>query len=469
MKNILYILITIILFSSCDDNEFESVFSKSPDERVMESCEQLRNVLASAENGWKTTYFMNNGIGLAFYQIYDFKEDMQVAITTTSYSDPKLSEYMVFGESSIELKFTTWNDNLTWLSEPNGSFRQGFGAEMEFILVSCSESKIVFEGKVNKKQFILEKASVQDRNLDLANNYYMLFKQLQKYSYTNVLIEDGVEGASKENPIIATMKFKEGETFLFNLSYSTSDGEKVSLSSSTCFTPYGLTIANPISIGGKEIRNFTYDSNSKQFIIAEKEISGKIINTAFPIIAVPGVVDEINKVKHQFSIRDNDSDNHKDFNAIMAAILNYRGYPNFSFSRVMYVVDYTETLPVLDDDGRIMKDENNKDITKQGKNLGNGFLFSTSYSKDYKYVFIPVEVEKIVEDRAKFTLKEAVCNFEGGLEYLQGMEEYDEFIKLFSDEDGFYLVKDTRSYGVGMTFTKLSDPKYSFGMSDYKF
>jgi len=460
----------VVLFSSCDDNEFESVFSKNPDERVMESCEQLRNILTSAEHGWKTTYFMDNGIGLAFYQIYDFAEDMQVAITTTSYSEPKLSEYVVFGESSIELKFTTWNDNLTWLSEPNSSFRQGLGAEMEFILVSCSESKVVFEGKVNKKQFILEKASVKDRNLELASNYYMLFKQLQKYSYTNVLIEDGVDGASAEDPIIATMKFKEGETLLFQLQYSpNNDGENVRLSSSTCFTPYGLTIASPICVGGKEIKHFTFDSNSKQFVIAEKGISGKITNTAFPIIAVPGVVDEINKVKHEFKFWDNDSDNNSDFNAIMTTIMTYRGYPDFSFSRVEYVVDYTETLPVLDEDGRIMKDEKNEDITKQGKKLGNGFLFCTNYSKDYEYVFISVDVEKLAEDRAKFILKEAICNFEGGLEYLQGMDEYNEFVKLFSDKDGFYFVKDTKSYGVCMTLTKLSDPKYSFTMSDYKF
>ena len=65
MNKLIYtgLVLVAIMFSACSDNEFENLFDKSPEERVAQNIQSIKDILVSSENGWLGYYGSVDNVG----------------------------------------------------------------------------------------------------------------------------------------------------------------------------------------------------------------------------------------------------------------------------------------------------------------------------------------------------------------------------------------------------------------------
>ncbi|MGZ2370913.1 DUF4302 domain-containing protein [Ancylomarina sp. YFZ004] len=303
MRKILFLIIAVLAFTSCDDNDFESVFEKSPEERIAEANKKYKDLLTSSEYGWETNYF---AVGSSSMQgstmIMKFIPDGMVSILGDHTKVNETSEYTIHQEASTQIKFSTYNKNLTWLTTPDRYNPEGMGGEIEFVFISSTEDEIILEGKVNKGKLILKKAisaelpfwnfqAIKDQLLALKANGFMAFQ---------------IEGESKNK---YGFEFNASNNNV-SISYN-ADEQLFKEERAVIFTTEGLIFNEPFILNGKEVSSLSYtgeiekvevapDSGDKEynvktagdFIFKDSNIELKLVNVPVPVFYTPGVIEE---------------------------------------------------------------------------------------------------------------------------------------------------------------------------------
>lgn len=159
MKKYIVILLACICGVSCSRYE-DDIFPEGRMEKLATECD---NLLVSADNGWKVLYYPNpekfGGFTLAMKFTASGKSDGKGTVVV--YGDEKQfgsegtkgysSHYSVSLKQGVDLTFDTYNNIISYLSDPENvlGYGTGYEGDNEFIYVSTSAAKdsIRFKGK----------------------------------------------------------------------------------------------------------------------------------------------------------------------------------------------------------------------------------------------------------------------------------------------------------------------------------
>lgn len=178
MKKILYLfLLTLVVFAGCKKSSFESVFDKSPEDRIGDAIALVNTTLTSSPNGWIATLPTSAGGGYGFYM--DFSADQKVTmysdISDVAMATAATSTYRVTSGLGASLSFDTYN-YLSVLQDPKaavfgGVQGSGFSSDVEFTYVRSTPDSLIMIGRQFRQPLVLVKATAAQKAAYVAGSY----------------------------------------------------------------------------------------------------------------------------------------------------------------------------------------------------------------------------------------------------------------------------------------------------------
>lgn len=190
MKKILYIILLSICYS-CANNDVESLFNETPENRIALAQKEAQEILLSAPNGWKTYFGTTNTLGRWLVLMkFDAKGKVQFKcdpvdyyfIKGIAYNDE--ISYRINYSHSTELVFESLSQFSAWNecpidSDGDGNLDRYSTPETQFIFEKYEDGKLYMKGKSNigngKKAseiytYIFEKAEESDWDITPITN-----------------------------------------------------------------------------------------------------------------------------------------------------------------------------------------------------------------------------------------------------------------------------------------------------------
>jgi hypothetical protein len=203
-KNLLYCLLAITLVASCRKDD-DTVFDKSPDERLNETLKAYQAALTGSPYGWNANLITGDGGSYRFY--FSFNDSNRVLM----YSDFDSTTATVIKESSYRLKalqqpsliFDTYS-YIHILSDPdasvnNGAYGSGLKGDFEYRVDTVTADSISLTGRFNGSKLSLRKAAQNDRavwaNKQVTNgvvnfkNYWKFLLYFRRLTYSGTQYE----------------------------------------------------------------------------------------------------------------------------------------------------------------------------------------------------------------------------------------------------------------------------------------
>src|SRR5690606_26055078 len=277
MKKIIFYIIALFALVSCQKQEVALTFGEKPEVRMDERLTELRDLLMAAPNGWKTS--INTG-GKGAYGFYiNFAEDMTCTmvgdLTSSTSETPSTSTYRVIWAMNASLVFDTFN-YITMLQEPSSNFGgtapHGYRSDIEFEYIKSSGDSIYMRGKKYQNDFILVKATAEEKRAYLDNILFTLKTRLDEYlsSHFNNYIE--IQGIVNKVDINFSNADK---TFTFQ--FINDNGQTESHVGKFNYEPSGMNFAQPVQINdvlfvrGTLVDNVLtiYDADGKAYIVQQ--------------------------------------------------------------------------------------------------------------------------------------------------------------------------------------------------------
>ena len=241
-KNVkLFFLLTILIISSCSTNETERLFDDESAVRIEERTVELRDLLKSSTDGWKTTYFTNDKTNGAYGFIFRFKDDKTVEMLSDFSGDGSIveSEYDVNLGATINLVFTS----NTLIQDIANNTNEG---DFEFLFYGTEGDDIIFRTNRDFKEVRFKKAVAAD------------WVNISKHQDVISKLESSVFGKF----------FLEGESFDYSYNpatryFSTSDG---STQFGVGFTPESIVISPALVVTGGTVNEFVYVATDNKYV-----------------------------------------------------------------------------------------------------------------------------------------------------------------------------------------------------------
>lgn len=223
MNKLIYtgILLVLIMFSACSEDDFENKFDKSPEARVAEVNQSNMDILVNAENGWLGYYGSVENVG-AWAVAMKFNKDGWVKIKSDSIGIIPLKSFsseltfnvnttqttnLVFESSCI---FNIWHALKVEKQTSNGgsSVAPLGGGEFQFVIKNATSERVELMSLTDKGEYktslVLTKATAEDWNFD--NEKQAEMKNMIKDGFTstnffrNVSV-DGVEYSDRKSVV----------------------------------------------------------------------------------------------------------------------------------------------------------------------------------------------------------------------------------------------------------------------------
>ncbi|MCZ4693750.1 DUF4302 domain-containing protein [Ancylomarina euxinus] len=271
MKKInLYITSLILLAFTACNNDFESEFDLSPDERASEAVKEFKEVLTSSEYGWLTHYYPNPNKFGGYTYILNFGETGTVSMNWDLYDYPDQAEYSVKMIEEPILIFDTYS-KFSKMTDPEiGELGKGYGGELEFSFVrqSADGDTLYLAERVNEDPMVLVKATAETsaQLREYAKHAEHLTRRNESVVpfYFNLSV-DGWDSS-------VNMVFDENRSIAF-LSYMLAGESKRELMPVN-FTHEGFEFHHPLVLNGIGVRSFKYDASKNQFDITDVDVTG---------------------------------------------------------------------------------------------------------------------------------------------------------------------------------------------------
>jgi len=270
MKKLLYSLLTLSLafsFQSCLHDQ-EDVFDMPAAQRLDKTIKADKELLESATNGWKMTYFVGEDYSGGGYTIFvKFKDgkayasgDISDEISTETVSS---SSYDVIGDQGPVLTFNTFNEVIHEKAQPYMTNVEGEQGDYEFVIMSTSQDTIKLKGK--KWGNSMTMVRVAD-DVDWSD-YLAAVKK----------VENGLLSSYKSEVDGATVKMSL-DLGIRQALFSFVDGSYEYVP--YLVTPSGISLAYPVDVAeGKTLQEFIYDAENITMKDAE---NGLIFNLVLP-------------------------------------------------------------------------------------------------------------------------------------------------------------------------------------------
>jgi hypothetical protein len=269
MKHRLYltlIILPLLLASSCVP-VVDDVFDSPAAERMAAKLQELRTLLASAENGWLADYYPDKKAALGGYAMqFHFYTDGTVDVacemdTHLPAGSSAESEYDIIYDQSVLLTFNTYNQVFHFFSEPKGSSDvDGWAGDYEFILMDITDAgDIVMKGKKWERKLVLRRcdaafdfqAYIRDveNTFDAISGYGMFAFQSERD--TNVWITGTVVDRT------------------FNVTYNDTDTTSVTEKLPYTITNNGIRLYEPTTIQNVTFQNFVWNEADEKYACAD--------------------------------------------------------------------------------------------------------------------------------------------------------------------------------------------------------
>ena len=277
MKKILFVFF-LAAFVSCQKNEPEDLFGKTPAERFEQNKNELLAALTSSEQGWKLSYFTNSETFGGYTLLMKFDRNGRVEMTSDigeEFSSTQ-SQYTIQEAQGTLLVFSTYN-HIHKLGDPqNPSDLNGKGLEGEF--------QFIYYGKEgNKLKFRTQRKDTEQ---------FVYFEPATAQEWSAMQNLWGSIEALESEPIRHYFKVTANgnvENYSLSLSHryltltSTSNSGKV-LKTGVLPTTEGLKFNPPLEIEGKTFTELPWDNNASpaRYIATVESVTAEIRFTRNP-------------------------------------------------------------------------------------------------------------------------------------------------------------------------------------------
>ena len=188
MKKLIYILAGALTLLSCQKNDPDDLFGKTPSERFDEKQSELRNALTSASQGWKLTYFTKEGTFGGYHFLMKFTPEGLVTMVSdfnSSTISPTTSKYELQQGQGVKLTFTTKTYIHELSDAMQGQRGAGYAGEYQFLYYGKEDDKLKFKTqRKSTEQFVyFEPATAQDWTdiSTLSSNLNTLVENVSNY------------------------------------------------------------------------------------------------------------------------------------------------------------------------------------------------------------------------------------------------------------------------------------------------
>ena len=277
MKKILFVFF-LAAFVSCQKNEPEDLFGKTPAERFEQNKNELLTALTSSEQGWKLSYFTNSETFGGYTLLMKFDRNGRVEMTSDIGEEfgSTQSQYTIQEAQGTLLVFSTYN-HIHKLGDPqNPSDLNGKGLEGEF--------QFIYYGKEgNKLKFRTQRKDTEQ---------FVYFEPATAQEWSAMQNLWGSIEALESEPIRHYFKVTANgnvENYSLSLSHryltltSTSNSGKV-LKTGVLPTTEGLKFNPPLEIEGKTFTELPWDNNASpaRYIATVESVTAEIRFTRNP-------------------------------------------------------------------------------------------------------------------------------------------------------------------------------------------
>ena len=255
MKKLIYILAGALTLFSCQKNEPDDLFGKTPAERFNEKESELRSALTSAPQGWKLTYFTKEGTFGGYHFLMKFTPEGFVSMASDFSSNTvsaTTSKYELQQGQGVKLTFTTKNYIHELSDAMQGKRGAGYAGEYQFLYYGKEGDKLKFRTqRESTEQFVyFEPATAQDWTdiSTLSSNLNTLAENISNYY---------MEVTANGNTIPYEIDIQYGSIGVAPLS-NTNDFSRAS----TVATKQGVAFKPALTIQGKKFTEFTRDNST---------------------------------------------------------------------------------------------------------------------------------------------------------------------------------------------------------------
>lgn len=256
-----FILLLLVMISSCTDNEVDPLFNQTVNERTDALKAEYANILTAAENGWIGYYSPNSDFGV-YTMLMDFDEDGSVKInsdysagsednTITYRLDKTLKIELVLESFAVFHKIFEINDNNN-------------GGEFVFNILSATEDEVVLESKLDFGEditiFTLRKAVPEDADFEAIYASEALL--------AGTPLDSGIRNILLNGEEIGTFAFNPSDRTA-TVTYLNEDLEEVSETVRLVIIRSGFIFFDPITINGAILNTFNYNDLNEEYVDTE--------------------------------------------------------------------------------------------------------------------------------------------------------------------------------------------------------
>lgn len=312
MKRLYYILtllLPFVLLSNCSKFQ-EQAFEESSPARVTALMDKAYNTLISSEEGWYFSYFQgwneertlggfwfvcqfdgdDNSVTVASEinlsrQFISFGPDKTPIAFEYPAGDTYTSEWEIIRGRGAMLSFSTYNPILDFFAEPGKNGYEGYEGEYNFVICDVDENMITLQTPRSDKYLYMYRKTDGNSISEAAINLNTLVSPIDKSNSFTAEVKgsytDGTEYvASARRPIMGLTSDGMRTMRKIRLSYYEVEvgyddfgqlvENKVKREVSMIYIPKldgtGITLSEPVTILGNEIKGFSYDADTETFV-----------------------------------------------------------------------------------------------------------------------------------------------------------------------------------------------------------
>lgn len=257
---ICYLSFSTTLFTSCKDDDDLT----DPAARFAEAATKYQDILTAAPNGWAMAIYGDMDFG-GFNVLCKFEADGKVTVANEMFTEKSgadttaVTHYKLEQSGGVLLSFDEYCELFHYFADPlnsdgyNSETEHGFGADLEFRIISASADSVVMRGKKHNAKIMMLPVDTAMTWSAYLTQVQTVAKTMQRGSYHMTLGTD-------------TLKLKANRrNRVFTYTTTDSTGLRETNSLPYVITPKGITFNTPFVFNGKAVRGFNYADGTEKY------------------------------------------------------------------------------------------------------------------------------------------------------------------------------------------------------------
>lgn len=253
------IIVSVVVIAgllSCEQN-YDPVFSESPDERVEQALDDYQHLLLEAPFGWKAN--LHTGAGVSYLYYFDFNENGKVTMLAdfneTTASEPASGDWVLKALQQSTLSFNTYS-YIHLPADPDGNINGGANGEglisdFEFKFSKTQEDTLELTGIQRGITMTMVPATEQEMEILMRGE----IKNMLHYVSSNPSTYLTLPNANQ-----VTLAFGVDGKMVYAL-FLSEDGKNIQRRVSPfSFTTHGIWLQSPMEIQGYTFQELKWDS-----------------------------------------------------------------------------------------------------------------------------------------------------------------------------------------------------------------